>query len=68
MAKIDFKLLSELSGKLEEVIAEIEAVVGVFDNDGECLDKFAWNLLQAWGEFEECVINASDAQELMKDS
>ena len=68
MAKIDFKLLSELSGKLEEVITEIEAVDGVFDNDDECLDKFTWNLLQAWGEFEEYVSDASDAQELMKDS
>lgn len=68
MAKIDFKKLDELAGKLEEVISEIEAVDGVFDEVDPYLDDFAWSLLQAWGEFTNYVCNAAEAQELMQSS
>lgn len=64
--KKTYEAIESVSTDIEKLITKIERVDGVLDDIDSTLDRYVWELMQAWAELDLYVSDAVSAREVLE--
>lgn len=64
--KKTYEAIESVSTDIEKLITKIERVDGVLNDIDSTLDRYVWELMQAWAELDLYVSDAVSAREVLE--
>lgn len=61
-----YEAIDKVSTDIEKLITKIERVDGVLNDIDSTLDRYVWELVQAWAELDLYVSDAVSAREVLE--
>lgn len=61
-----YEAIESVSTDIEKLITKIERVDGVLNDIDSTLDRYVWELIQAWAELDLYVSDAVSAREVLE--